>query len=228
MGSHGNRKIEVIGPTQRVPCCGGSPLPPLEGSRGSQATLGETDSVSAASSHRCRRTPSSWGTQFIGTSSRLSSSDTLIATDLHAFVGSSRRTSVPSQVRTERCLDAERGVVGQWMVESPVKSPQEDEVVKAMLPVLKRAMVSPNKAVVQASLDSMRQIQRMFGQGAIDRHMDSLGDVLEKQGSGPGGSARTALVLEALAGLCSQDAGDILKRRFPLQVPAPQVLATCA
>jgi len=225
MGSPGTGKIEVIGLMQRVPCCRGSPLPPLEGSRGSQATLGETDSVSAASSRRCRRTPSSCGTRFIGTS-RVSSNDTLLATDLQAFVGSSRRTSAPSQVRTERCLDAERGVVGQWMVESPVKSPQEDEVVKAMLPVLKRAMVSPNKAVVQASLDSMRQIQRMFGQGAIDRHMDSLGDVLEKQGSGPGGSARTALVLEALAGLCSQDAGNVLKRRFPLQVPAPEVLAT--
>jgi len=160
-----------------------------------------------------------------GGGSRPPSSSTATS-ELQAFADSSRSTSASSQVRSERSLGLGRGNFLSELTAASPQEPQVDECVKAMLPILKRAMVSSNKAVVQASLDQMCRIQRMFGQEAIDEHVQYLGDALEEQRKGPGGSVRTAIVLEALTGLCSQDAGMALKRRFLEHVSPRQVLAT--
>jgi len=103
-------------------------------------------------------------------------------------------------------------------------SPQADIVVKAMMPIVKRAMVSTNRAVFQASLDSMRRIEQMFGQEAIDRHIGSLAEALEKQGSSPGGDARASLILKTLTALCSKDAAASLHRQHPELAAA---ISTC-
>jgi len=99
-------------------------------------------------------------------------------------------------------------------------SPQTEAVVKAMLPIVKRAMVSQNKAVFQASLESMQRIARVFGQDAIDQLVETLAEALEKQqkregGPLPGADARTNRVLQTLTALCSKETASSLRRRFP-------------
>lgn len=103
---------------------------------------------------------------------------------------------------------------------APQEEPQADAVVKAVLPIIKRAMVSKNGAVFQASLDSMARIQRMFGQDQIDKNIDVLAGAVEKQRAGPLGAERAVLIVKALIALCSEEAAKSLRRRFPQHVVA--------
>eukprot|EP00427_Karlodinium_veneficum_P013901 CAMPEP_0169070324 /NCGR_PEP_ID=MMETSP1015-20121227/5053_1 /TAXON_ID=342587 /ORGANISM="Karlodinium micrum, Strain CCMP2283" /LENGTH=81 /DNA_ID=CAMNT_0009129311 /DNA_START=184 /DNA_END=429 /DNA_ORIENTATION=- len=76
-------------------------------------------------------------------------------------------------------------------------------------------MASRNKAVLQASLESMVKLKRMFGQDAIDENVDALVVAVEKQRSCPGGEERAAVVLKALTELCSAKKAESLRRQFP-------------
>jgi len=76
-------------------------------------------------------------------------------------------------------------------------------------------MLSTNKAVFQVSLDSMRRIERMFGQEVIDQQIETLVETLEKQCGTSGGDARAARIFETFTALCSQEMASTLKQRFP-------------
>lgn len=116
----------------------------------------------------------------------------------------SRSTSASS------CQGAGRPRVG-----GDVDETQAEQVVKAMLPVVKLAMASPNRAVFQTALDSMMRIERMFGKATFDQHLDVLADALERQCSQPGGDARAVQVLRTMLSLCSDPAAESLRTRFP-------------
>eukprot|EP00928_Gymnodinium_smaydae_P022458 TRINITY_DN18856_c1_g1_i1.p1 TRINITY_DN18856_c1_g1~~TRINITY_DN18856_c1_g1_i1.p1 ORF type:complete len:204 (-),score=47.92 TRINITY_DN18856_c1_g1_i1:129-740(-) len=116
-------------------------------------------------------------------------------------------------------------------------SEQAEQVVNAMVPIVRRAMVSSNAAVFQASLDSLRQIDRMFGRDAIDLHAGTLAAALARHSGGNSGSAgaaamgagngsgsadRASRVFATLTGLCSEDVARELRRQYPqLATPAP-------
>lgn len=92
---------------------------------------------------------------------------------------------------------------------------QMESVVKAMLPVIKRGLASPNSGVFQTSIDSMIRIERMFGKSAIDQHLETLADALEKLGQQPNGQNRAGIGLRTLLSLCSEDSAAKLHSRFP-------------
>eukprot|EP00441_Pelagodinium_beii_P017918 CAMPEP_0197654826 /NCGR_PEP_ID=MMETSP1338-20131121/39082_1 /TAXON_ID=43686 ORGANISM="Pelagodinium beii, Strain RCC1491" /NCGR_SAMPLE_ID=MMETSP1338 /ASSEMBLY_ACC=CAM_ASM_000754 /LENGTH=202 /DNA_ID=CAMNT_0043230343 /DNA_START=35 /DNA_END=643 /DNA_ORIENTATION=+ len=191
-----------------------APLPPLNNPRGSQLAA-----VTAASASRPElgAYPSTGSSV---SSSRPSSTSSFLVQDLQVGQFSSRSTSASSQ-HSDGQLVAGAGELLNSIVSATGRQDQQAElVVKAMLPIVKRAMVSKNQAVVQASLDSMRRIERMFGQEAIDRNIESLAEALEKQHSKPGGDTRCALILKTLTTLCSPEACTSLQRRFPEQVGA--------
>lgn len=85
-----------------------------------------------------------------------------------------------------------------------------------MLPIVKRAMISNNKAVFEAGLESMRKIARVFGQDAIDQQAGVLADALEKhrRNGGPGVDARARLVMRTLTAICSEATAASLRTRF--------------
>jgi len=96
-----------------------------------------------------------------------------------------------------------------------------ESVVKAMLPVIKRSMASPNQGVFQTSIDSMIRIERMFGKTAIDQHVETLADALEKLcAQQPNGESRAGAALKTLLTLCSEDSAAKLHRRFPKHAAA--------
>jgi len=97
-------------------------------------------------------------------------------------------------------------------VPEAVAAEQAEVVVRAMLPAARRALGSSNDAVVQASLDSMRRVERMFGRGALDKHLEIFAEAIAKQSSAPGGGSRAGLILQALADLCSPGALADLRR----------------
>ncbi|CAK0889673.1 unnamed protein product, partial [Prorocentrum cordatum] len=97
----------------------------------------------------------------------------------------------------------------RWTMAVPgdVDEGEHSSMVKAMLPLMKRALTSTNPSVVQASLDSLKRMELMFDRGAMDPHVEALAEVLERQCVLPGGAARagsgsrkcrrTGLLLEA-------------------------------
>merc|ERR1712154_5872 len=109
-------------------------------------------------------------------------------------MGCSRSTSASS------CQGAGRPTPAE------VDNSQAEQVVKAMLPVVKRGMASPNPAVFQTALDNMTRIERMFGKTAFDPHLETLVEVLESQCGQPGGDTRVVQVLKTLLILCSDTA----------------------
>lgn len=133
--------------------------------------------------------------------------------DLHAEPWSSRSTSAASQ--SSGTLGAAGDLLTTLAAEGWVPNQQAEIVGKAMMPIVKKAMLSKNKAVFQASLDSMRRIESMFGQEAIDHHVESLVEALERQVENPGGDARARIVFETLTAVCSQDMAVDLRQRFP-------------
>lgn len=78
-------------------------------------------------------------------------------------------------------------------------------------------MVSQNRAVFKASLDAMRRVESMFGKEAIDQHIESLVEGLEKQlaNEDAAGDARAALLFKTLTQLCSEETADSLRTRYP-------------
>jgi hypothetical protein len=110
--------------------------------------------------------------------------------------------------------------------DTAIRPNQQTEIVmKAMVPIVKRAMVSKNKAVFQASLDSMKRIEQMFGQETIDTYLETLVEGLEKQCGKAGGDDRSALVFDMITQLCSKDAAAGLHKRFPEYAAAAVELA---
>eukprot|EP00931_Biecheleriopsis_adriatica_P117516 TRINITY_DN9301_c0_g1_i1.p1 TRINITY_DN9301_c0_g1~~TRINITY_DN9301_c0_g1_i1.p1 ORF type:complete len:206 (+),score=35.43 TRINITY_DN9301_c0_g1_i1:67-684(+) len=187
-----------------------APLPPLNGPKGPQLAA-----VAAASSlHRPELGPGPYpsaGSSSSLPSSRPSSSSSFLLHDLQASPLSGRSTSCSSG---DGSINAAAGeLLGS--LAGRQDSQQAELVVKAMLPIVKRAMVSRNQQVVQASLDSMRRIEQMFGQEAIDRHLESLAESLEKHTKRGGDSRSAALVVKTLLTLCSPDASASLRQRFP-------------
>jgi len=128
----------------------------------------------------------------------------------------SRSTSASSHRSTEKPLRASANDLLSTLAASiTTDEPQADAVLKVMLPIVKRAMISKNEAVFQASLESLRKIENMFGNAALDKCLGSFVEALEKH---PGGDARIIEVLGVLKSLCSSEASVILQRRFPRQV----------
>jgi len=133
-----------------------------------------------------------------------------------AMLESSRSTSASSQ----RSGYVGGGTGNNLLSSLSAAACQEDAgaeaVVKAVAPLIQRAMASTNKAVFQASLENMVKLRRMFGQEAIDQNIDALAMAVEKQSGLPGGEQRAGLVLRALTSLCSQDKAESLRLRFPM------------
>mmetsp|Transcript_78739 Transcript_78739/g.218809 ORF Transcript_78739/g.218809 Transcript_78739/m.218809 type:complete len:227 (-) Transcript_78739:135-815(-) len=201
------------------------PLPPLDAPRGAQvaavsAASGFAASSAMASSPTSPPSRSSFGLSLQRAPSSSSASASRPSTGgasspipMQAF-DESRSTSASSH-RSGAFADR-AGDLFNTIVDAASQEPQETEIIKkAMLPIVRRAVVSSNKAVFQASLDSMRRIEQMFGQEAIDRHLEALVEMLETQCGKTGGDARAALIFETLTSLCSKDTAVGLRRRFP-------------
>eukprot|EP00929_Paragymnodinium_shiwhaense_P084670 TRINITY_DN45296_c0_g1_i1.p2 TRINITY_DN45296_c0_g1~~TRINITY_DN45296_c0_g1_i1.p2 ORF type:complete len:156 (-),score=37.30 TRINITY_DN45296_c0_g1_i1:278-745(-) len=98
---------------------------------------------------------------------------------------------------------------------------QAELVVSAMVPIVRRAMLSSNGALFEASLDSMRQIERMFGQEALDHHAETLVAALVRQhGAETRRHARAVRVFETLMSLCSDEVAQRLRHHYPHYVGA--------
>eukprot|EP00933_Yihiella_yeosuensis_P034311 TRINITY_DN27807_c0_g1_i1.p1 TRINITY_DN27807_c0_g1~~TRINITY_DN27807_c0_g1_i1.p1 ORF type:complete len:221 (+),score=37.77 TRINITY_DN27807_c0_g1_i1:131-793(+) len=209
-----------------------APLPPLNAPRGSQ--IGAVSTASSVHRSSGDLSQASGGYRGLGASgssaasSRPSSTSSFLHQDIQAQPFSSRSTSASSQCSgPDGNLAANAGELLNTLATSSPVDQQAELVVKAMIPIVKRAMVSKNQAVVKASLDSMRRIERMFGQECIDRHVETLAESLEKQSAKPGGDARATLILKTLTALCSEDAAAGLKNRFP-DLAASQAVAVGA
>ncbi|CAK0889675.1 unnamed protein product, partial [Prorocentrum cordatum] len=101
----------------------------------------------------------------------------------------------------------------RWTMAVPgdVDEGEHSSMVKAMLPLMKRALTSTNPSVVQASLDSLKRMELMFDRGAMDPHVEALAEVLERQCVLPGGAARAGSILETFGALLSSDAASALR-----------------
>merc|ERR1712100_201663 len=130
----------------------------------------------------------------------------------HLSEPSSSSAAVPWPTRSDHEADC-RSTTCSSHSEAPGE--QAEAVVNAMVPIVRRAMVSSNNAVFQASLDSMRQIQHMFGREAIDQHIGTLIGALETHSAKANGSSRAARVFETLTALCSEDVAAALQIQFP-------------
>mmetsp|Transcript_130381 Transcript_130381/g.237101 ORF Transcript_130381/g.237101 Transcript_130381/m.237101 type:complete len:215 (-) Transcript_130381:91-735(-) len=203
------------------------PLPPLDAPRGAHAAAKAVISASALASTpppmaSLSPSPGSAGSgrsSLVWSASRPSSTDTLGQVDLQNANHSSRSTSACSHT-SGMSFGVSGDLLSSLNAAAPQEEPQADAVVKAVLPIIKRAMVSKNGAVFQASLDSMTRIQRMFGQDQIDKNIDVLAGAVEKQRAGPLGAERAVLILKALIALCSEEAAASLRRQFPQHVVA--------
>lgn len=197
-----------------------APLPPLDGPRGLQHAAVAAATARSAANHfdgagsSSSAYPASSPLSSVR-SSRVSAGSSIGPMDLQAGGpdqwSCSRSTSASSYQGGGR--PAPPQVPGS--PHSVPDSSQAELVVKAMLPVVKRGMASPNRSVFQTSLDSMTRIQRMFGKKAIDEHLDELAEALQKQCTQPGGDARAVTVLKTLLTLCSDEGATKLCGRFP-------------
>mmetsp|Transcript_155506 Transcript_155506/g.498850 ORF Transcript_155506/g.498850 Transcript_155506/m.498850 type:complete len:231 (+) Transcript_155506:143-835(+) len=202
-----------------------APLPPLEGPRMPPAAMA---AGAVRSAERLFGPPDAFGSAYAPTtsppssnrSSRLSAGSSLGPIDAQVRAGlsppDSRSTSASSYQGAGRpAAPVGAGAASPSSAPGTVDDRQADSVVLAMLPVVKRGVASPNKAVFETALDCLGRIERMFGKASLDRHMDALADALEKQLHLPGGDARAMRVLEALLRLCSEDTAEKLHGRFP-------------
>eukprot|EP00928_Gymnodinium_smaydae_P061223 TRINITY_DN45355_c0_g1_i1.p1 TRINITY_DN45355_c0_g1~~TRINITY_DN45355_c0_g1_i1.p1 ORF type:complete len:212 (-),score=33.78 TRINITY_DN45355_c0_g1_i1:85-720(-) len=128
---------------------------------------------------------------------------------LRSSASSSRATTASGSSRPDDLFGASAG------------DAQADQLVRSMLPTLRRAMSSQNQAVFQASLDSIKRLEKMFGKDAFDRNVEILVKALEVQGAQTHGAHRAGIVFETLLSLCSEETASSLRARFP-QYVAPQ------
>eukprot|EP00927_Polykrikos_kofoidii_P043299 TRINITY_DN37355_c0_g1_i1.p1 TRINITY_DN37355_c0_g1~~TRINITY_DN37355_c0_g1_i1.p1 ORF type:complete len:205 (+),score=22.78 TRINITY_DN37355_c0_g1_i1:80-694(+) len=187
-------------------------LTPMDHSR---ASLVDASSVcsAACSPQRIGNSPKGFRSPSSLPASRPSSCGSFTRADMHL----SRSTSASSH-RSEMHMGSTGGAGELLSTIADTESQdslQNEIVLKAMVPIVKRAMVSKNRAVFQSSLESMRHIERMFGKEAIDQHIETLVESLEKQCGQTCEDHRAKLVFDTMTSLCSKDMADILRQRFP-------------
>eukprot|EP00930_Biecheleria_cincta_P076744 TRINITY_DN63965_c0_g1_i1.p2 TRINITY_DN63965_c0_g1~~TRINITY_DN63965_c0_g1_i1.p2 ORF type:complete len:157 (+),score=25.56 TRINITY_DN63965_c0_g1_i1:36-506(+) len=102
---------------------------------------------------------------------------------------------------------------------SEVQDEQADLVVKAMLPIVRRAMISSNSRVFQTSLESLQRIEHLFGKEAIDQNVHSILAAMERecrQRGGRGWQDRATRVFDTLVALCTDEVAAALRLQFPM------------
>eukprot|EP00747_Dinoflagellata_sp_TGD_P019774 gnl/TRDRNA2_/TRDRNA2_127396_c0_seq1.p1 gnl/TRDRNA2_/TRDRNA2_127396_c0~~gnl/TRDRNA2_/TRDRNA2_127396_c0_seq1.p1 ORF type:complete len:213 (-),score=34.75 gnl/TRDRNA2_/TRDRNA2_127396_c0_seq1:118-756(-) len=194
------------------------PLPPLEAPPVPQIASSalRRDSLTASSSRE--QTPHLSQTPTTRSTGSLSSAYLRADVDVSRSTSASSHQSWPPVASSNsEVLGRPANVGGGGYPVGQEQPPQVDDVVRALLPIVKRAMVSKNQAVFKTSIDSVTRIAKMFGQDAIDRHVETLAEALERQcaAGARNDEARAAEILATLTSLCSETRADALRRRFP-------------